>query len=157
MSTIGQGLAVSGGRRGNLGAAAASSSAVVGGNDATPGEYPSVAEVTFGPFLCTGTLVTPEWVLTAGHCRSVTGAVVATPASWPTPLIDVRIGGVTRDDGERRGVSQVVMHANYLLTSGYDISLLKLSENATMATTEVAGAGERSLWTAGALETIVGW
>jgi len=56
----------------------------------------------------------PGWVLTAGHCSSVTGA-------------------------------------------GYDISLLKVSQNTTMATTEVAGAGERSLWTAGALETIVGW
>ena len=138
-------------------AAAAPSSAVVGGNDASPGEYPSVAEITFGPFLCTGTLVTPEWVLSAGHCSSVTGAVVATPASWPTPLINVRIGGVTQDDGERRGVSQVVMHPNYLLTSGYDISLLRLSQSSTMAPTQVAGAGERSLWSAGALETIVGW
>jgi secreted trypsin-like serine protease len=138
-------------------AAAAPSSAVVGGGDASPGEYPAVAEITFGPFLCTGTLVTPEWVLTAGHCSSVTGAAVATPASWPTPLINVRIGGVTQDDGERRGVSQVVMHANYLLTMGYDISLLKLSQSSTMAPTQVAGAGERSLWSAGALETIVGW
>ena len=138
-------------------AAAAPSSAVVGGNDASPGEYPAVAEITFGPFLCTGTLVTPEWVLTAGHCSSATGALVATPASWPTPLINVRIGGVTQDDGERRGVSQVVMHPNYLLTSGYDISLLKLSQSSTMTPTQVAGAGERSIWAAGALETIVGW
>ena len=138
-------------------AAAAPSSAVVGGNDASPGEYPAVAEITFGPFLCTGTLVTPEWVLTAGHCSSVTGALVATPASWPTPLINVRIGGVTQDDGEQRGVSQVVMHPNYLLTSGYDISLLKLSQSSSMAPTQVAGAGERSIWSAGALETIVGW
>ena len=140
-----------------LGAAATPSSAVVGGNDASPGEYPSVAEITFGPFLCTGTLVTPDWVLSAGHCSSVTGAAVATPASWPTALINVRIGGVTQSDGERRGVSQVVMHPNYLLTSGYDISLLKLSQSSAMTPTQVAGAGERSLWTAGTLETIVGW
>jgi secreted trypsin-like serine protease len=138
-------------------AGAAPSSAVVGGGDASPGEYPAVAEITFGPFLCTGTLVTPEWVLTAGHCSSVTGALVATPASWPTPLINVRIGGVTQGDGEQRGVSQVVMHPNYVLTSGYDISLLKLSQSSSMAPTQVAGAGERSLWSAGALETIVGW
>jgi secreted trypsin-like serine protease len=157
MGTIRTVLAVSVTAAAMLGATAAPSSAVVGGNDASPGEYPSVAEITFGPFLCTGTLVTPEWVLTAGHCSSVTGAVVATPASWPTPLINVQIGGVTQDDGEPRGVSQVVMHPNYLLTSGYDISLLRLSQSSTMATTQVAGAGERSLWTAGALETIVGW
>jgi secreted trypsin-like serine protease len=157
MGTIRRVLAVSAISAALLGAAATPSSAVVGGNDASPGEYPSVAEITFGPFLCTGTLVTPEWVLTAGHCSSVTGALVATPASWPTPLINVRIGGVTQDDGERRGVSQVVMHPNYLLTMGYDISLLKLSQSSSMGPTQVAGAGERSLWSAGALETIVGW
>ena len=157
MSAIRRVLAVSVTAAALLCTAGAPSSAVVGGNDASPGEYPSVAEITFGPFLCTGTLVTPEWVLTAGHCSSVTGALVATPASWPAPLINVRIGGVTQDAGEGRGVSQVVMHPNYLLTSGYDIALLKLSQSSTMAPTQVAGAGERSLWSAGALETIVGW
>ena len=140
-----------------LGAAAAPSSAVVGGGNASPGEYPAVAEITFGPFLCTGTLITPDWVLSAGHCSSVTGAAVATPASWPPQLINVRVGGVTQNDGETRSVSRVVMHPDYLLTSGYDISLLQLSSSSTMAPTQVAGAGERSIWTAGTLETIVGW
>ena len=60
-----------------LGLTAAPSSAVVGGGNASPGEYPSVAEVTFGPFLCTGTLITPDWVLSAGHCGSVTGELAA--------------------------------------------------------------------------------
>jgi trypsin len=138
-------------------AAAAPSSAVVGGNDASPGEYPSVAEITFGPFLCTGTLVTPDWVLTAGHCSNITAGTVASPASWPPQLINVRIGGFTRTDGERRTVSRVVMHPDYLLTNGYDISLLQLSQSSAMGPTQVAGAGERSLWTAGTMETIVGW
>jgi secreted trypsin-like serine protease len=87
----------------------------------------------------------------------VTGAAVASPASWPPQLIDVRIGGVTQTDGEQRAVSQVIVHPEYLLTSGYDISLLKLSQSSTMAPTQVAGPGERSIWSAGALETIVGW
>jgi secreted trypsin-like serine protease len=82
---------------------------------------------------------------------------VASPASWPPPLISVRLGGVTQSDGERLGVSRVVMHPDYLLTSGYDISLLQLSSSSTMAPTQVAGAGERSIWTAGTMETIVGW
>ena len=140
-----------------LGVTAAPSSAVVGGGNASPGEYPSVAEVTFGPFLCTGTLVTPDWVLSAGHCGSVTGAAVASPASWPPQLINVRIGGVTQSDGEQRTASRVVVHPNYVATMGYDISLIQLSQSSTMAPTQVAGAGERSLWTAGTLETIVGW
>ena len=140
-----------------LGAAASPSSAVVGGGNASPGEYPSVAEITFGPFLCTGTLVTPDWVLTAGHCSNITAGTVASPASWPPQLINVRIGGVTRTDGEKRTVSRVVMHPDYLLTNGYDISLLQLSQSSAMAPTQVAGAGERSIWSAGTLETIVGW
>jgi secreted trypsin-like serine protease len=140
-----------------IGAAAAPSSAVVGGTDASPGEYPAVAEVTFGPFLCTGTLITPEWVLSAGHCGSITGGAVASPASWPPQLINVRIGGVTQSDGEQRSASQVVVHPNYLLTSGYDISLIRLSQSSTMAPSQVAGPGERSLWSAGTLESIVGW
>ena len=64
---------------------------------------------------------------------------------------------MNQNDGESRSVSQVVVHPNYLLTSGYDISLLKLTQSSTMAPTQVAGAGERSIWTAGTLETIVGW
>jgi secreted trypsin-like serine protease len=140
-----------------LGLTAAPSSAVVGGGNASPGEYPSVAEVTFGPFLCTGTLITPDWVLSAGHCGSVTGAAVASPASWPPQLINVRIGGTTQSDGEERTASSVVVHPDYLATMGYDISLIRLSQSSTMAPTQVAGAGERSIWTAGTLETIVGW
>jgi len=60
MSAIRRVLAISITTAAMIGAAVAPSSAVVGGNDASPGEYPSVAEITFGPFLCTGTLVTPS-------------------------------------------------------------------------------------------------
>jgi trypsin len=130
---------------------------VVGGNDAEPGEYPAVAEITFGPFLCTGTLIAPNWVLSAGHCGSVTGAAVASPASWPPQLIDVRIGGLRSGQGERVPVSRVLLHPDYLLTSGYDISLLQLSRSSIMAPARVAGAAERDLWEPGDLEAIVGW
>jgi trypsin len=157
MTAIRRFLAVSMAATAVLAAAAGPSSAIVGGHDAAPGAYPSVAEITFGPFICSGTLVTPDWVLSAGHCGSVTGAAVASPAGWPPQLIDVRIGGVTQTDGERRSVTQVVVHPDYLLTSGYDISLLRLSQSSTMAPTQVAGPGERSIWNAGALATIVGW
>jgi hypothetical protein len=51
MTAIRRVLAVSLRAAALLCAAAAPSSAVVGGNDASPGEYPAVAEITFGPFL----------------------------------------------------------------------------------------------------------
>jgi secreted trypsin-like serine protease len=54
-------------------------------------------------------------------------------------------------------VSQVVVEPDYLATSGYDITLLKLASPAAQAPTQVAGASEGSLWTAGTTETIAGW
>ena len=51
---------------------ASPASAVVGGHDAAPGAYPANARITFGnAFLCTGTLIAPTYVLTAGHCGKV--------------------------------------------------------------------------------------
>jgi secreted trypsin-like serine protease len=137
---------------------AAPANAIVGGGPVSPGEYPSVAKITFGAFGCTGTLISPNRVLSAGHCGSLTGGSgVGTPASWPAALISVRIGGTQSGQGESVPVSSVVVHPNYLANQGYDISILKLSRNSTMAPTKVAGSGETGLWAAGTNETIVGW
>jgi trypsin len=141
-----------------LGAAASPSTAIVGGTAAPAGKYTSVAEITFGfGFLCTGTLIAPNVVLTAGHCGSVTGAAVGTPAGWPAAAIDVRIGSNKSGQGEKVPVSQVIVQPNYLANSGYDITLLKLSRNSVNAPTKVAGAAETSSWAPGTLEKIVGW
>jgi len=137
---------------------AAPSSAVVGGRDAAPGAYPAVAEITFGSsFLCTGTLIAPRWVLTAGHCSSITGAAVASPAAWPAALIDVRIGSVTPGAGEKVPVSRVVVNPDYLLGAGYDIALLELAAPSSKTPARVVGAGGTALWAPGVMETIVGF
>jgi secreted trypsin-like serine protease len=141
-----------------LATGATPASAIVGGHNTTNGAYPSVARITFGnAFLCTGTLIAPNWVLTAGHCGSITGDAVASPAAWPAPLIDVRIGGDTDTTGEKATVSQAVVEPNYLLNSGYDITLLKLSANSTKAPTKVSGTAETASWAPSTLEKIVGW
>jgi secreted trypsin-like serine protease len=135
---------------------AAPSHAIVGGKDAPAGAYPSVAEITFGKsFLCTGTLIAPNWVLTAGHCGSATAGTTGSLVNWPAPLIDVRIGGTQSGGGELVPVKRVVGQPNYLINAGYDISLLELSRNASGAPTRVAH--NAALWSAGTLETIVGW
>src|SRR3954454_18685481 len=99
---------------------ASPSLAIVGGHDARPGEYPAVARVSYGAFLCTGTLIAPDTVLTAGHCSSVTGAAVSSPIGWPAPLIDVKIGGHRENEGEDATVSKVTIPPQYLLSDGSD-------------------------------------
>lgn len=138
-------------------AATAPAGAVVGGNAADQGEYPAVAEITYGVFQCTGTLIAPDKVLSAGHCSSLTGAAVSSPAAWPAPLVDVRIGDVRPGQGERVPVRSIAVHPDYLLTDGYDVSVLTLSGASTKAPVKVAGAGERDLWSAGTPATIAGF
>jgi secreted trypsin-like serine protease len=141
-----------------FGALAAPSLAVVGGHDTSDARYRGVAKITFGAFQCTGTLIAPQWVLTAGHCGSLTGAAVATPASWPAPLIDVAMGATTASAQKSYSVSQAVVEPQYLNTQGYDITLLKLTAPvADIAPVQVAGGAERALWGPGVLESIVGW
>src|SRR3954453_22387654 len=102
-----------------LAVAASPSMAIVGGSDASAGEYPSVAEITFGQsFLCTGTLIAPDYVLTAGHCGSITGPAVASPPPGPAAAIDVRIGSNKPGQGELVPVSTVTVEPKYLLNSG---------------------------------------
>lgn len=133
--------------------------AVVGGRDAAPGAYPAVTFVTLGgSFACTGTLVAPTAVLTAGHCGSLTGSVVATPIGWPVSSIDVTIGAQTPGGpGEKARVARVAIPPSYLLTSSSDASLLLLDRPAATAPVRIAGRGEQSLWAPGVSETIVGY
>jgi trypsin len=144
---------------------ASPSSAIVGGSDAAPGELPAVAEVMFGSefvgFLCTGTLIDPTHVLTAGHCGSITGGTgyVSSPVAWPPQAINVWVGGNKTQQGERRSVKGVSIPPEYLglLHDGDDISILELASASTKAPTKVAGAAERSIWDPGVLGTIAGW
>ena len=142
-----------------LSVAASPSSAVVGGTDAAPGEFPSVAEIYLGAFGCTGTLIDSTHVLTAGHCGNPTGIVFAAPVAWPPQLIDVYIGSNKSFEGENIPVSKAVVSPDYfgLLNSRHDLTILTLSRPSAHAPTQVAGAGERSSWDPGDLETIAGW
>jgi trypsin len=140
------------------------SSAVVGGRDAGPDEFPSVAEIQFGApgivwFGCTGTLIDPTHVLSAGHCASITKpAQVSSPAAWPPQSIAVWIGSNKTGEGEQETVSSVSIPPEYLgLTDRNDLSILTLAEPATLEPTQVAAGSERSIWDPGTLATIAGW
>ena len=141
---------------------ASSAQAVVGGGPVPAGKDQFVAEVNIdNAFLCTGTLVTPTYVVTAGHCSSITGAIgQGVPIGQPGQLITVYLGSNKAGQGQPFAVKTVTVNPNYnflINGSGYDVSLLQLATPAPFPTVKIAGKGEEGLWKAGTLATIAGW
>ncbi len=139
---------------------ASPAAAIVGGSAAPAGKYPSTAKVTIASaFGCTGTLIAPSYVLTAGHCGSITGSAVATPIAFPGLAFDVTVGTVNADGsgGERLSVASASIPLGYLIGQGSDVTLLTLSKPAKTAPTPVAGIGAAALWAPGVTTDIVGF
>src|SRR5918996_261251 len=98
--------------------------AVVGGNDAAPGEYPYVAHIVIDrSFQCTGTLVTARYVVTAAHCGSLApGGIANVPIGQPGQLIELSIGAHKtpsasltsyRSDGEKHVAKNVFVNPGW--------------------------------------------
>jgi hypothetical protein len=66
---------------------------ILGGTQTKLGDYPNVVAIEVGQGLCTGTLITPEWVLTAGHCVTARDVGVSNQAQV-TSSIKVHFGTV---------------------------------------------------------------
>nr|XP_011447092.3 zinc metalloproteinase nas-39-like [Crassostrea gigas] len=106
-------------------------SRIVGGKEATPGSWPWQASIVYGSFkdhMCGGTLISDQWVVTAGHCFEDDRST----SSWHVVLGNHHLN---RHDSHQIvvGVSKVLVHERYDQdTTENDITLLKLATPVTL-------------------------
>ncbi len=103
------------------GAASTQAQAIVNGGGIDITDRPFQVRLQLGDFLCGGSILSSEWILTAQHC------VDAVTASQVTVM-----PGVTflSDDGQQFGVDQIVRFPGYNgeVSDGRDVALLHLSQ-----------------------------
>ena len=108
---------------------------IVGGQNADPAEWPHQVIVYAGPFMCGGSVIDKEWVLTAAHCLYDQNNQKIAESDISVVLGDYNISG-TEGNEQEFGVKASIPHPNYQ-TEFADIGLLQLDGAANLAAANV--------------------
>ncbi|XP_066511783.1 transmembrane protease serine 3 [Hoplias malabaricus] len=129
-------------------------SRIVGGAITVPGQYPWQVSLQYqNQYLCGGSLITNQWIVTAAHC--VYG--FANPASW-----SVRVGIVEQpvNGATDLSVSKILYHGSYRPESlSYDVALIKVAQPVTFngQVQPICLPNFEESFTAGSVCWISGW
>lgn len=147
------------------GASAAQRPRIVGGQTAATGTWPYIARVVITSpgevDTCSGTVVAPNVVLTAGHCAVDTNTMV----TWDPSYYQVMTGAAnTFSTGEISGVSQVIPYPDFETFSGpdgitpdRDLALLQLSTPTSAPPVQVATSADAYMYDGGTGAEMAGW
>lgn len=105
---------------------------IIGGEEALKDAYPWVVSLqeSDGEYFCVGSLIAPEWVMTAAHClMNATNTRVLEPEEMFVVVGDYLLTS-DENDGQKSAVSEVIVHPEWENRGEYlfpDIGLVKLT------------------------------
>jgi len=142
--------------RAQINPAQVSEPGIFGGTEAEPGAWPWLAALVFSPegdyygHYCGGSLIDPEWVLTAAHCadNSYMSSVQVVMGKHELSAVD----------GEHISITEIILHPEWGGQIGNtDLALLHLSEPSTRTVLPIDLVIDGKVEDRSSRATVIGW